>query len=94
MPYKYPERKRQWERKHREQRNARRRAQRLTARSRHSNVFKPSPDPVSTQQQPDGWKVLLGLAVGVGIILLGAMAGINLPATNLGPSRGLANSTG
>ena len=52
-----------------------------------------SSDPVTAQNQPSGWKVLLGLAVGVGIILLGAMAGINLPTGDLGSSRGSGHST-
>jgi hypothetical protein len=71
VPYKDPERKRQWENEHRERRNARRKAQRLAARSGLPNVAKLSPDPVAAQNQPSGWKVLLGLAVGIGIILLG-----------------------
>ncbi|HXY50183.1 MAG TPA: hypothetical protein VEI01_12085 [Terriglobales bacterium] len=84
MPYRNPERKRQWEQQHRVQRNARRRAQRLAARSAHRNVPKPLPDPVAGENQPGGWKVALGLAVGIGIILLGAMAGVDLPTGDLG----------
>ena len=73
MPYKDPERKRQWEREHREQRNARRRALRLTAQTFVRR--KPVPDPTPSQR-PSGWKNILGLAVGVGIIILGGLAGL------------------
>jgi hypothetical protein len=57
MPYKDPERKRQWELEHRQQRNVRRRMQRLDARSRHSIAPKPAPDPVS-DQKPRGVDLL------------------------------------
>lgn len=55
-PYKDPERKRKWEREHREQRNARRRALRLTAET----VFTPKAalDPLLNQQPTSGWKVI------------------------------------
>jgi hypothetical protein len=69
MPYKDPERKRQWECEHREQRNARRRALRLMSQT--VVTPKPAPDPVPNQQPTSGWKVLLGLSVGVGIIIPG-----------------------
>ena len=64
MAYKDPERKRQWEREHRDQRNARRRAVRLTAQA--GITPKPVPDPVPNQQPPSGWKVLASLALGFG----------------------------
>ena len=96
MPYKDPERKRQWEREHREQRNAMRRLRCLPAWSGHASVSnatsdivaalrtrrKPAPDPASDQQPTSGWKVLLGFAVGVGVVVLGAMAGINVPPSD------------
>ena len=45
MPYKDPERKRQWEREHREQRNAMRRTERLPS-GRDAQVFQmQSPTP-------------------------------------------------
>jgi hypothetical protein len=47
MPYKDPERKRQWEREHRQQRNAQRKLQRLPARSGHATVSKAEPDPIT-----------------------------------------------
>jgi hypothetical protein len=75
MPYKDPERKRQWEREHREQRNSARRKQPLAAGSRKCTVPKLAPDPISTQQSDDGWKVLASIAVGIGVVLLGLFAG-------------------
>jgi hypothetical protein len=47
MPYKDPERKRQWEREHRKQRNATRRLQRLPTRSGPTNASNAVPDPVT-----------------------------------------------
>ena len=107
MPYKNPERKRQWEREHREQRNAMRRLQRLPARSGHASVSnatsdivaalrtrrKPAPDPASDRQPTSGWKVLLGFAVGLGVVLLAAVASVSLPTrSDLGPSPGSGDS--
>jgi len=70
MPYKNPERKRQWEREHREQRNARRRMQDVNARSgRH-------------QKSHDPWKTILGWAIGIGVVLL-AIGGVNPPTSPL-----------
>jgi hypothetical protein len=80
MPYKNTERKRQWEREHREQRNARRRAQRHAARSGHPGVPKPAPDRVSGQKPQGTWKTILGWAVGIGVVLLAVIAGANPPA--------------
>ncbi len=79
MPYKNPERKRQWEREHREQRNAMRKTLRQAERSGYPSVPMPVPDPVSTKDSGSGWKVLLGLAVGLGVVLLGVSAGVRLP---------------
>lgn len=81
-PTKDPERKRQWEREHREQRNAKRRALRVTAQT--DTTPKPVPDPLRNQQSTSGWKVLAGLAVGLGIALIAAVAGVGVP--NLGGS--------
>ena len=69
MPYKNPERKRQWEREHRGQRNAARRKQPLPTGSGQCAVPKPKPDPSSTRSG-DGWKVLASIAVGIGVVLL------------------------
>ena len=51
MPYKEPERKRQWEREHRQQRNARRRMQTQAARSGGSSAPKPAHDLAYVAQQ-------------------------------------------
>jgi hypothetical protein len=51
MPYKDSERKRQWEREHREQRNARRRMQTQAARSAGPSVPKPAHDPAYVAEQ-------------------------------------------
>jgi len=79
MPYKDPERKRQWEREHRE-RNARRRTQRVapgsgqaTARRAATVIAaalrrhrRPATDPGSDQKPKGVGKGILGLVVGVG----------------------------
>jgi hypothetical protein len=83
MPYKDPERKRQWERKHREQRNAKRRLQNTTVRSGQQSIAKPSPDPVSGQKTQVTWKTILGWAIGIGVVLLAAIGGVNPPASSL-----------
>jgi hypothetical protein len=74
MPYKDPERKRQWEREHRGERNARRRRQLFPAHMT-PNVPKPAPDPVSHQEPGNAWEVMagiIGLALAVGIALFAA----------------------
>jgi len=77
MPYKNPEDKRRWEREHREQRNAQRR-KRLAAPMKPI-LPKPAPDPIAAKEMESGWKTILGLAVGLGVVLLGASAGIATP---------------
>jgi len=84
MPYKDPQRKRQWEREHREQRNAARRKQPLPPGSGQYAVPRTLHDPISTQQSGDGWKVLASIAVGIGVVLLGALAGVRVPDTGYG----------
>ena len=70
MPYKDPERKRQWEREHRVQRNVRRRMQPSDARTK-PGLSNPAPDPGSNQQAQSAWKIMAGFALAVGIGLLG-----------------------
>ena len=86
MPYKNPERKRQWEREHREQRNARRRMQHVSARSGPQSIAKPSLDPVSDQKSQDTWKTILGWAIGIGVVLLAAIGGVNPHMSSPRPS--------
>jgi hypothetical protein len=85
MPYKDPDRKRQWESEHRQQRNLKRRMQRITARSGHENVKKPVPDPVSDQNPQGTWKTFLGWTIGIGVVLLAAFAGIDPPQSPPSP---------
>jgi ferric-dicitrate binding protein FerR (iron transport regulator) len=93
MPYKYRERKRQWEREHRDERNARRRMQRLDARSGHQIIPKPEPGPVSGEKSQGTWKTILGLVVGIGVVLLTVFASVNPPTLgDLGESPGAGNS--
>lgn len=107
MPYKDPERKRQWEREHRQQRNAARRMQTQTERSEHPSVSnatsdivaalrtrrKPAPDPVPDQQPQAKWKAILGWTVGLGVVLLAAIAAVNVPPYgDLGTSPGSGDS--
>jgi len=85
MPYKNPEDKRRWERDHREQRNAQRKKR--FAAPMKTILPKPAPDPVSDQQPNSGWKEIIGLAVGFGIVLLAALGGAATPGPDsLGPS--------
>jgi ferric-dicitrate binding protein FerR (iron transport regulator) len=79
MPYKDSARKRQWEREHREQRNAQRRMRRLEPKNGLSSRNS-SPDPTLAQKPNRGWKGVVGLAVGLGFVLLAALGGINLPS--------------
>jgi len=72
MPYKNPEDKRRWEQEHREERNARRRL-------RPSNMQSPpgpavTPDPLPASEKSSGWKILAGIAVGIGVAVLGVVA--------------------
>jgi hypothetical protein len=89
MPYKNPEDKRRWEQKHREQRNARRRTQRVAPGSGQTTARKaatviaaalrshrrPATDPGSDQKPTGVWKGILGLVVGVGVVMLAALIG-------------------
>jgi len=92
MPYKDPERKRQWEEEHREQRNAKRRVQRLDAglgqpsvpratadiaAALRTQVRERAPDPASDQESQDIWIALFGLAVVIGVVLLAVFAGVS-----------------
>ena len=106
MPYKDPERKRQWEQEHREQRNARRRVQRQDlgsgqpsvpkatsdiAAALHTQVRERVPDPASDQQSHSMWIALLGLAVAIGVVLLAVFAGLSSLNTDHFGTRGSGN---
>jgi hypothetical protein len=75
MPYKDTENKRQWEREHREQRNARRRQRRFEMQSAPV-IPKRAPDPIPAKETVSGWGMLIGIGVlvlGVGLAIIGAM---------------------
>ena len=86
MPYRNPERKRQWEQQYREQRNARRSMQRLGTRSGHLITPKPEPDRISEQESQDTWKTILGWAMGIGVVLLAVIGGANPHMSSPRPS--------
>lgn len=74
MPYKNPERKREWEREHREQRNGRRRARRLNPEdipSQRAKIRKP----VQERKWGSPWGIVLGCAAALGVVLLAAFGG-------------------
>ena len=77
MPYKNPENKRRWEKEHRAQRNAQRRARRLGIMTR-PHALSPKPDLVPAEAAKNGWKILLGLAIGFAGALVGALSGVRL----------------
>ena len=83
MPYKNPEHKRQWEREHRQQRNVQRRVRRLEGNN-DLIVRNPAPDPISNTKPTNGWKGIVGLAVGLGVVLLAVFSGVNLPDPGFG----------
>ncbi len=93
MPYKDPERKRQWEREHREERNAIRRTRRIVAENRQA-IAKPVPDPVQPEKPTSGWKVLLGIACAVGLGILAIVSGLVIPPpSDLGQQGGSSNAS-
>jgi ferric-dicitrate binding protein FerR (iron transport regulator) len=86
MPYKDPERKRQWEREHREQRSASRRAVRLSTRSGQPQIPSRAPGPILTQEPEDDWKAAAGIgafALAVLISLFAGWVGLSRRSANL-----------
>lgn len=85
MPYKDPERKRQRERDHRQERNARRRKGRLDFGSKQPEMLGSAPDPISEQRASITLNVMAGivaLALAVGIALLGAWSRESEPGSD------------
>jgi len=80
MPYKDPERKKQWEREHREQRDAQQR--RRIVGGGHSlatlNCEREFGSTPAKETQTE-WESFLALAIGLGAIVLGAMGGLSTP---------------
>ena len=69
MPYKDSERKRQWEREHREERNARRRKSMSSRSPAPSGVDATLHDPNSTQVPLTTMNVAIGLMMGLAFLL-------------------------
>lgn len=88
MPYKDPKRKGQWEREHREQRNARRRRQRFGARM-EPIVPRLAPDPIPAKEPTSVWKVVAGIGACVLAVGLGVLAALGGASASLdsGPGR-------
>jgi hypothetical protein len=69
MPYKDPRRKRQWEREHREERNARRRKSLSSQPPESSGIAIPLPDPNSAQVPVTNMNVAIGGMLGLAFLL-------------------------
>ena len=69
MPYKDPERKRQWERDHREERNARRRKSSSSHLAELPAIDAPLPDRNSAQVPLNSFSVATGVAMGLAFLL-------------------------
>ena len=78
MPYKNPEDKKRWEREHRTQRNAQRKA-RESFENSAPIARNTAPDPGRASEPGNGWQIILGLVVWVGVMLLIAFVGASLP---------------
>ena len=74
MPYKDPERKRQWEREHRQERNAKRRNQQYAMPT-------PQPDAGSDQQPRSTGRLVKGLAGCALAVALAVLVGFGLDAS-------------
>ncbi len=84
MPYKNPDRKRQWEHEHREQRNEQRRLRRVEVKS-SSVTPNAAPDTVSFDQGKSAWKGIIAFGAAVAVVAIAVFSGINIPGTE-GPS--------
>jgi hypothetical protein len=69
MPYKDPERKRQWERDHREERNARRKKSISGHSPEPLDTDAPLPDPNSAQVSVTSTNVVIGGIMGLAFLL-------------------------
>jgi hypothetical protein len=91
MPFKNPERKRQWEQEHREQRNERRRRHHLTPQI-WPVISKPVRDPISAQDARSGLMIVAGIVAVVLMIRIALVAtwgGVGLQTSDpLAPSPG------
>jgi hypothetical protein len=69
MPYRDPQRKRQWEREHREDRNARRRKSLSRQPPEPSGIVVPLPDPNSAQLPVSSVNAAIGGMMGLAFLL-------------------------
>jgi len=78
MPYKNPEDKKSWEREHRAQRNAQRKARQSSENGYpiHRNT---TPDPDRASEPENAWATIIGFAVWFGAMLLIAFVEASLP---------------
>jgi hypothetical protein len=85
MPYKDPERKRQWEQEHREQRNARRRR----GEQLEPIVLRSTPDPFPAKEQGSAWMVVAGMGALMFMVVLGVLVALGRASASLdsGPGR-------
>jgi hypothetical protein len=88
MAYKNPEDKKQWEREHREQRNARRRKQPWGTQM-EPIVPRTVPDPIPDQELNGAWLVAAGIGACVLAVVLGVLAALGRASVSLdsGPGR-------
>lgn len=75
MPYKDPERKRQWEREHREQRNARRRTLQLAVLPSGPRSETPMSDPITDERSDPGANLIPVLVIGFTFLVILLVAG-------------------
>ena len=78
MPYKDPERKRQWEQEHREQRNARRRTLQLAVSPGGSRYETPLSDPITNERSDSGANLIPVLVIGFTFLVMLLVAGWRL----------------
>ena len=75
MPYKDPERKRQWKREHREHRNAQRRRLQLAVSPIGSRYETPMSDPITDERSDSGANMIPVLVIGVAFLVMLVVAG-------------------
>jgi hypothetical protein len=78
MPYKDPESKRQWEREHREERNARRRRPISSSAFDLSHDHAPMPHSIAVRAPGTSVKVTVGVVMGLSLFLILLFAGWRL----------------
>jgi hypothetical protein len=74
MPYKDPERKRQWEREHRAERNARRRVLRKPVEKALQNISKATATRTTAEKPNATLQFIAGVTLGLGLFVLGLVS--------------------